>query len=66
MQMTEGQYIMHTNEYDGYCTQCKKVTNIGGVEPDAENYDCEVCYKPSVIGVEQAMLIGLLNIVGNE
>jgi len=43
----------------GYCTNCEDFTNFN-VEPDAENYECEECGENTVIGVEQAILLGIL------
>lgn len=45
---------------DGYCTSCDAITNIGGVEPDAEGYDCEECGNATVMGIENALIMGLL------
>lgn len=45
---------------DGYCVNCQDITNIGGVEGDAENYPCEMCGQNEVYGIEQALLLGLL------
>ena len=45
---------------DGYCANCQDITNIGGVEPDAENYECEMCGQSEVYGIEIALLMGLL------
>ena len=40
----------------GYCTACG-TEEIYGVEPDAENYKCEVCGKRAVYGYEQLLLL---------
>ena len=38
----------------GFCRVCG--AEHTGVEPDAENYDCEACGKPEVFGAEQLLL----------
>lgn len=42
----------------GYCTVCQEITNDGGVEPDAEDYECHVCGNHTVMGVENAFISG--------
>lgn len=39
---------------NGVCVECGFVQ--GGVEPDAESYECEECGKLAVFGMEQALL----------
>ncbi len=48
-------------EYDGHCTTCNEFT-CGGVEPDAEDYHCEACEEDTVIGTENALIMGELTI----
>jgi hypothetical protein len=38
----------------------------GGVEPDAEEYECENCGEPQVMGAEQALLLGELDVIPDE
>lgn len=38
----------------GFCTACG--AEASGVEPDARQYDCEVCGEPSVYGAEELLL----------
>jgi len=40
----------------GFCLACGE--EAGGVEPDAEGYECESCGKSKVYGAEQILLIG--------
>ncbi len=49
--------------YAGYCTSCDEVTCDGGVEPDAENYRCPDCGKNSVMGIDNALIIGAISVV---
>ena len=41
----------------GICTACGE--EQFGVEPDAENYECESCGKHEIFGAEQLMLTNL-------
>jgi len=43
----------------GYCSTCEDFTT-DGVEPDAQEYTCDVCEQDTVYGAEQALLIGLI------
>jgi hypothetical protein len=54
------EYIEHSESYDGFCTRCKEFTAEGGVEPDAVGYECPECGGLTVIGAEQALLMGLI------
>jgi hypothetical protein len=60
--ISEGQYRNATNANDGWCTGCKEIIEGGGVEPDAEGYRCDQCDGMTVFGVEQALLMGLIDI----
>jgi hypothetical protein len=40
----------------GFCTHCG--AEALGVEPDARNYECEVCGKTEVFGAEELMIMG--------
>lgn len=42
-------------EYQGWCTSCRNFTNYN-VEPDAENYECEICSQNTVMGAENAII----------
>lgn len=53
-------FFDHAEANDGFCVRCRDFTNVGGVEPDARRYRCEVCDRLAVFGVEEAMLCGLL------
>lgn len=47
------------DHYIGYCTTCKKFTREC-TEGDATDYDCEQCGCNTVVGAENAMIMGLL------
>lgn len=55
--VTESEYAAHTDAYDGICLECGEWTT-GGVEPDAEGYECENCGAHAVMGAENALLCG--------
>jgi hypothetical protein len=47
---------------EGLCVACGSVA--GGVEPDAERYECEACGDPFVWGIEQLLIMGRVEITG--
>jgi len=61
MNLTVEEYQQHCDQYDGFCTSCEEWT-VGGVEPDAENYTCEMCDEATVFGCEQLLIMGCLEI----
>lgn len=62
MKMQEHLYTAHVEAYDGFCRKCDEITNFGDVEPDARNRSCDECGEQEVFGVEQAMLMGIIEI----
>lgn len=59
--MTEGAYRELCDEMAGLCLACGDTTNAP-VEPDAEGYTCEACRMPSVMGLENALIAGHLEL----
>lgn len=59
--MTEQEYLQAVEDNMGFCTTCHAFTREG-TEPDAEGYDCPQCGELTVMGAEQAMLTGDLDI----
>lgn len=53
------EYLEHHDNSDGLCLACGEWSD-GGVEPDAENYECDACEAPEVVGAEQAIILGRL------
>ena len=46
--------------YQGICISCTEFKDC--VEPDAENYECECCGAFEVMGLEQALICGKIEI----
>jgi len=63
IEMTGTEYTMTRRRYEGYCAMCGGITVDSGVEPDAEFRSCPDCGKEEVFGIEQAMLMGLVDIM---
>lgn len=59
------EYNEAVDQYLGWCTVCDDFT-MEAVEPDATGYFCEMCEENSVMGAENALLEGLLTLVGEE
>ena len=49
------------DSYMGFCKNCQEFTR-DSTEPDAEDYDCPVCEQNSVVGAENALIMGLVTI----
>ncbi len=60
--LTEESYLNHCEACDGYCPSCNAITRDGDTEPDAEGYKCPDCYQSTVMGMEEALLAGHLDI----
>jgi len=61
-QISEVDYVDATENYMGFCTECCEFT-MSGVEPDAEEYHCEECEGDTVVGAENALIMGLIDLV---
>ena len=46
---------------EGVCLACGD--RAYGVEPDARKYECECCGERAVYGLEEAMVMGALDII---
>ena len=64
MEMTEEDYLESVDAMEGFCTTCNDVSGLG-VEGDAEGYHCDTCDTASVMGMENALMKGLLGIVAD-
>lgn len=50
------------DDYNGACKECGCL-HFGGIEPDAENYPCEACGMMEVYGLEQLLVMGLIELI---
>lgn len=63
--ITEEEYRSLTYDSSpGFCLSCG--LECDGVEPDAKRYECESCGVKLVYGLEELLLMGLLNFKGDE
>ena len=60
-QVSMEEYQDAANRYVGWCRDCEDFTREC-TEPDAEGYDCPNCDQDTVVGAEQAMLLGMIDI----
>ena len=60
-QISVEQYEEATDASEGFCTSCQAFTT-DCVEPDAEGYKCEACGERAVVGAEQALLLGVIEL----
>ena len=59
--LTYSQFAHASDQFEGYCTHCKALTRYH-TEPDAEGYDCPDCERLTVMGIDQALIYGLIDI----
>lgn len=59
MDITEERYMEASENNEGYCPECEDFTSEFA-EPDAEGYNCPECGCNSVVGAEQALLLGYI------
>ncbi len=60
--MTEEEYHEFCESDSGYCTVCNEITMDCDVEPDAEKYECPKCGLNCVMGIENALVEGFIEI----
>jgi rRNA maturation endonuclease Nob1 len=60
--MTVAEFEEACDAYQGFCTNCRKITS-DGVEPDAREYECESCGERTVYGAEETLFMDLIEIV---
>lgn len=61
MDILAADFLEYSDSYSGMCIKCKAIQD-GGCEPDAEGYKCLECGANSVMGIENALLMGHVNI----
>ena len=59
--MTEDEFREKCDEHVGVCLECG--SERGECEPDAEKYHCDECDENNVMGLEQALICGHVEIV---
>ena len=59
-EMTEDQFREYQENSIGLCRKCKAEREC--CEPDARDYPCESCGKNAVYGVEELLIMGLIEI----
>lgn len=64
--VTMAEYRLYRNEYWGFCTACQEWTEVGGVEPDAREYQCPVCDEATVYGADEALMMELVDVIEDE
>ena len=62
---THDAFVTAMNDDLGWCSRCQAFTT-GDVEPDAENYECEMCGKTTVTGAEQSLLCGFFEVAAQD
>lgn len=63
VEMSEAEYHEHARQDAGLCLSCGSLES-SGVEPDAEEYECEECGACAVQGLENALCDGHIAITG--
>ena len=63
-EITEAELRQADNDSQGWCTSCEEFTR-DCTEPDAEDYDCPKCEQNTVVGAQQALLMGAIDIKGD-
>jgi hypothetical protein len=58
--MTEAEYREGEDVFEGRCIECGAVAY--SVEPDARAYECDECGAKAVFGLQELLLMGLLDI----
>lgn len=58
--MTEDQYLEYEDRMVGLCRNCGAEREC--TEPDARHYPCEECGKKQVFGIQELMLMGLIEL----
>ena len=60
--ISEESYHEAVEASQGWCTSCNEFTR-DETEPDAEEYDCPKCEQNTVVGAENALMMGLFDFI---
>lgn len=52
--------MMFDDDNEGFCLACGKTQS--GVEPDARRYECASCGAAKVYGMQELLMLGLMEI----
>lgn len=61
VKVSEADYLDAVDAYIGWCPVCQEFCREC-TEPDAESYLCEGCGEEEVVGAENALIMGLIEI----
>lgn len=59
------EYDNACEDYQGWCPDCGEFTR-DQTEPDADGYDCPACDGNNVVGAENALIMGLIEVDEDE
>jgi len=62
--MTEEDYYAARSDYEGICKECGELRSQ--TEPDAEGYECYACGAMAVQGIENALMMGTIELVDED
>ena len=65
IKMTEAKFLDACDRSNGLCLKCNEIQE-GGCEPDAEGYECSACGEMAVCGIEQALILGRIDIISED
>lgn len=60
--LTDSEYWQLSNAYAGLCLSCGELDECARIEPDARACRCNACGDRELYGLEQAMLMGLVEV----
>jgi hypothetical protein len=58
--ITLEQYQAYGDDYAGFCVECGTFAD-DGIEPDAREYECDVCGERKVFGLQELLIMGLVD-----
>ena len=64
MELTIEEIHEESEIHSGYCKKCDELTH-DCCEPDAREYECPACGDNAVYGIEESVLVGLIQIKGD-